>query len=702
MDNAKLQKGVGIASAVTGVTSSILGNFQDNGEVDAIEAQGEASAKEAKSQMSKSSLSNWIADWTPQELESVGAAGTSGAISGTLSGASAGLSAGPWGALIGGVAGLAGGLFGGRSAAKSRNRAREEANERVRTALSAQNAYLSQKEAGDALANIVAFGGWVNTHGGDYPTGFNEFNEGGSHERNINGGVPQGIDSNGVPNLVEEGETKWDDYIFSKRLKIPKGFSKAYDLGNVDKRSYADASKSLSKESKERPFDPISKRGRDAMLSRLQQAQEAQKYIDKADEAMNEIFDLNEISDLLYAEGGGIHIKPSKRGTFTAAAKKHGKGVQEFARQVLANKENYSSAMVKKANFARNASKWHADGGRLLAEGNYLYKPDWMTPVGDRYSAGSAYDVGPRVGYNPIGRVGMRVPTYDYDSQPTINSRNRSTESIASGTLLNNFNNRIVGNTSVPTDTSFIDVEDNSKGLKESQKSQKQNSWLESLGLFAPALTNTGLAISDAFSTPEEVSYGQMDLSPYMTRRRLPYEPIDREYMANKYRAQANATARNIINTSAGNPASARAALVAHNYNALNALGDMYIKSDEINRQRKKESIMFDAEQDRQLAALAAQQQQFNIMNNINEQQVNAQNRAAARNARRSGISQIGQSIGEASRYLGDIRRINNMFDYNQFGEWLDKYNASKNATGGFLFDPEVAEFLRGIKKGGK
>lgn len=684
----KFQKGVGIASGALGAATSLLSNFEEGEE---IEAQADAQVNQVQNQISKSSLSNWVADWVPQSTESMGLAGVSGA----LSGAAAGAAAGPWGALAGGVAGLAGGLFG----AGDRNGRRRRANERVQEALSVQNSYLTQKETQDALANIVAFGGWVNTHGGDYPTGFNEFNEGDSHERNINGGVPQGIDSNGVPNLVEEGETKWDNYIFSKRLKIPKGFSKAYDLGNVDKRSYADASKSLSKESKERPFDPISKRGRDAMLSRLQQAQEAQKYIDKADEAMNEIFDINEISDLLYAEGGGIHIKPSKRGTFTAAAKKHGKGVQEFARQVLANKENYSSAMVKKANFARNASKWHAAGGRLLAEGNYLYKSNWMTPVGDRYSAGSAYDVGPRVGYNPIGRVGMRVPTYDYDSQPTINSRNRSTESIASGTLLNNFNNRIVGNTSVPTDTSFIDVEDNSEGPK---KPKKKNFWLESLGLFAPALTNTGLAISDAFSTPEEVSYGQMDLSPYMTRRRLPYEPIDREYMANKYRAQANATARNIINTSAGNPASARAALVAHNYNALNALGDMYIKSDEINRQRKKESIMFDAEQDRQLAALAAQQQQFNIMNNINEQQINAQNRAAARNSRRSGISQIGQSIGEASRYLGDIRRINNMFDYNQFGEWLDKYNASKNATGGFLFDPEVAEFLRGIKKGGK
>lgn len=67
---------------------------------------------------------------------------------------------------------------------------------------------------------------------------------------------------------------------------------------------------------------------------------------------------------------GGIYIKPSKRGTFTTAAKKRGMGVQEFASKVLANKEDYSSAMVKKANFARNASKWkHADGGNLFTNG---------------------------------------------------------------------------------------------------------------------------------------------------------------------------------------------------------------------------------------------------------------------------------------------------------------------------------------------
>ena len=67
-----------------------------------------------------------------------------------------------------------------------------------------------------------------------------------------------------------------------------------------------------------------------------------------------------------FRNGGEIHIKPSKKGTFTAAAKKHGKSVQAFASQVLANKENYSPAMVKKANVARNfGGHKHADGGLI-------------------------------------------------------------------------------------------------------------------------------------------------------------------------------------------------------------------------------------------------------------------------------------------------------------------------------------------------
>ena len=70
------------------------------------------------------------------------------------------------------------------------------------------------------------------------------------------------------------------------------------------------------------------------------------------------------------AYGGPINIKPSKRGTFTEAAKKRGLGVQEFASKVLANKENYSTAMIRKANFAKNASKWHHEDGGFLFNGD--------------------------------------------------------------------------------------------------------------------------------------------------------------------------------------------------------------------------------------------------------------------------------------------------------------------------------------------
>jgi hypothetical protein len=56
-----------------------------------------------------------------------------------------------------------------------------------------------------------------------------------------------------------------------------------------------------------------------------------------------------------------IKIKPSKRGTFTRAAKP-GESTQAHASRVL-NNPNASKAMKKKAQFARNAAKWR-HGGR--------------------------------------------------------------------------------------------------------------------------------------------------------------------------------------------------------------------------------------------------------------------------------------------------------------------------------------------------
>lgn len=63
------------------------------------------------------------------------------------------------------------------------------------------------------------------------------------------------------------------------------------------------------------------------------------------------------------ATGGSIHIDPAKRGTFKAQATRMGMSVQEAAAHILANKDHYSPAMVKKANFARNFA--HQYGGTI-------------------------------------------------------------------------------------------------------------------------------------------------------------------------------------------------------------------------------------------------------------------------------------------------------------------------------------------------
>lgn len=60
---------------------------------------------------------------------------------------------------------------------------------------------------------------------------------------------------------------------------------------------------------------------------------------------------------------GGINIDPSKKGTFKAQATRMDMSVQEAASHILNNKEDYSPAMVKKANFAKNFAK--EEGGEM-------------------------------------------------------------------------------------------------------------------------------------------------------------------------------------------------------------------------------------------------------------------------------------------------------------------------------------------------
>jgi hypothetical protein len=57
------------------------------------------------------------------------------------------------------------------------------------------------------------------------------------------------------------------------------------------------------------------------------------------------------------AKRGGIHLDPRKKGTFKAQATRMGMSIQEAANHILSNKDDYSPAMRRKANFAKNFAK---------------------------------------------------------------------------------------------------------------------------------------------------------------------------------------------------------------------------------------------------------------------------------------------------------------------------------------------------------
>lgn len=119
-----------------------------------------------------------------------------------------------------------------------------------------------------------AFGGNLMTHGADFDTGLTLVGNGGTHEENPLEGVPMGMDSEGIPNLVEEGEVIFNDYVFSKRLKVPKAVRKKYKLRGTKSLTFADAAIQMSKESEERPNDPISRAGLEDGMLKLMMAQE--------------------------------------------------------------------------------------------------------------------------------------------------------------------------------------------------------------------------------------------------------------------------------------------------------------------------------------------------------------------------------------------------------------------------------------------
>lgn len=232
------------------------------------------------------------------------------------SGAAAGSVFGPWGAAIGAAAaGLTKGasLLFKRKKAKSMAAKQNEENRRTNEALSdfQQRAIDAQddKDFANYMINfsggkdsvLEAFGGQLHTNGADFSNGASIIEAGGSHEENPNSGVQIGVDKQGTPNLVEEGEVVYDDYVFSNRLKAN---DEVLGYANLPLKyrdtPFSDIAKKLLKPSEDQLNDPITTRTLKANMDKLRNAQEVFKQIYGTGDIANQFaFGAN-----IYASGG--------------------------------------------------------------------------------------------------------------------------------------------------------------------------------------------------------------------------------------------------------------------------------------------------------------------------------------------------------------------------------------------------------------
>ena len=234
------------------------------------------------------------------------------------SGAAAGSVFGPWGAAIGAAAaGLTKGasLLFKRKKAKSMAAKQNEENRRTNEALSdfQQRALDAQddKDFANYMINFsggkdsvfAAFGGQLHTNGADFSNGASVIDAGGSHEENPNSGVQIGVDKQGTPNLVEEGEVVYDDYVFSNRLRAN---DEVLEYANLPLKyrdtPFSDIAKKLLKPSEDQLNDPITTRTLKANMNKLRNAQEVFKQIYGTGDIANQFA----FGGNIYANGGSF------------------------------------------------------------------------------------------------------------------------------------------------------------------------------------------------------------------------------------------------------------------------------------------------------------------------------------------------------------------------------------------------------------
>lgn len=517
---------------------------------------------------------------------------------------------------------------------KSANRANMGVQEYARHILANKEDYsptlIKRANFARNAAKWNAFGGDLNTYGGTYNGGLEYIDNGGTHEQNPFNGVPMGTDRNGTPNLVEEGETIWNDYVFSNRLKVPETLTDKYKLSKDI--TFAEASKKLGKEIEETPNDPISKRTFNSFMQDLQQSQEkvkAKKELAKAKRQFNKLSPqeqlgilngtpVQEDNTMLSNPNEMISNEPQQFDDGGWMFDNMWEGAPEYQNSYLkgnipyyqgkVSSKGYSVKDIEDTDNYRNFTKY-----ALTLPDNHNY---WQT-LSNKTGKDVTYLKNNYERLRNDGKLGWvhRTPKFNNIStqadtpftiyQPLDALGNQKPFNMLSpygmGYSANDivpFSDRVDANGNTVID--LKNKEFISTDTKKKTNNKEDNGLLPTWMRYAPIVGSAIGAASSLLSKPDESSadailtaareagqYTPISFNPIGDY--IQYNPFDRDYYINKLNAESGAARRAIINQASGNRGNAMAGILAADYNAQNQLGALARQAEEYNlAQRQK------------------------------------------------------------------------------------------------------------------
>ena len=520
------------------------------------------------------------------------------------------------------------------------------------------------------IGNYNAAGGPL---GSEEQMGVTTFNTGGTHEMNQNGGIPQGIGDNGNTNLVEEGEVKWNDFIFSNRIQPSADILSKYNtMFNKKFNSYADAANFILDLHKERENNPFDKSTLNVQMQRLADAQEYQKLSDEAAQyglTPEEYMEYQQQSKQ-YENGGNLY--PNGGQLYYDAVK----------RQIVNTQPQHNYWVpITQGKSGKNYNGVYNFNSPFYSEFWNTLTPEDQAEMKNQFKNWYFSD-----GYQPTNIYGTNTPYNKWPNQnisiddlynEAINDKWGSVHQAWIDWMYNQLQNKpVVNNTTtwnipepLKTTTDIkqrAELPNDVTQIDKFTTTDPQYPWYYDALRTAPIWNNLRAVLiqnNPDYTYANQIASIYRPISSYPVGQYQRYQPVDQHYLDTQANQRANTQYGFYKNNAqSASAANAYATLAAANQSA--AVNDAYIRALQTNNQNRNAALQYNNQLDRanEEARRATQAANYSNYANImgNSYAAAEQERLAVENARESNMQNLAMNLGDLGRELYDRWRINN------------------------------------------